>query len=111
MEASFHIRYSVTTVEPCPTPALPLIDGSQANRERGSFYTSRPPVLSTTRFPEAVGISCYRMMIEFLGLQNFAEFFAELCATDAPIAPIPPLYSVENMCTPSFTIRLLTEGL
>jgi hypothetical protein len=41
-------------------------------------------------------------------MPNFAEFFAELCALDAPIAPIHPPYSVENMCTPSITIRLLT---
>jgi hypothetical protein len=42
---------------------------------------------------------------------NFAEFFAELCALDAPNAPIRPLYSIENMCAPGFTIRLLTERL
>lgn len=44
-------------------------------------------------------------------LQDFAEFFAELCALYAPMAPITPGYSVENITTPTFTTRLLTEGL
>ena len=30
----------------------------------------------------------YRRMTELLRLQNFAEFFAELCAEEAPIAPL-----------------------
>ena len=44
-------------------------------------------------------------------LQDFAEFFAELCALHAPLAPIAPFYSVENITTPAFTTRLLTERL
>lgn len=40
----------------------------------------------------------------------FAEFFAELRATEAPKAPFAPLYSVENIRTPTLTLRLLTEG-
>jgi hypothetical protein len=50
-------------------------------------------------------------MNRFLISQDFAEFFAELCALDAPVAPITPLYSLENTCAPSITIRLLTEGV
>src|SRR6266702_6127307 len=57
------------------------------------------------------GSVCYRKMTEFLRLQKFAEFFAELCATTAPIAPITPLYSVENACTPGLSKRLLAEAL
>jgi hypothetical protein len=53
----------------------------------------------------------YRRMTAFLRLRNFAEFFAELCALHAPIAPMPPFYSVENMSTPALGPRLLTEGL
>jgi hypothetical protein len=42
-------------------------------------------------------------------LQNFAEFFAELCAFYAPITPFPPPCSIENTCTPGLGKRLLTE--
>jgi hypothetical protein len=50
-------------------------------------------------------------MTEFLKLQNFAEFLADLCALQAPLAPITPFYSVENIATPAFSSRLLAEGL
>ena len=57
------------------------------------------------------GSACYRRMTELLRLQNYAEFFAELYATMTPIAPITPLYSVENTCTPGLSRRLLTDRL
>ena len=41
----------------------------------------------------------------------FAEFFAELRATEAPKAPFAPLYSVENTRTPSLVGPLLTDRL
>jgi hypothetical protein len=41
----------------------------------------------------------------------FAEFFAELRATEAPKAPFVPLYSVENTRTPSLVGPLLTDRL
>jgi hypothetical protein len=44
-------------------------------------------------------------------MQNFADFFAELRALKAPMAPITPFYSIENIGTPGFSSRLLTEGL
>lgn len=37
--------------------------------------------------------------------------FAKLCAEKAPIAPLVPLYSVDNKRAPVFGSRLLTEGL
>ena len=41
----------------------------------------------------------------------FAEFFAELRATEAPKAPFAPLYSIENTRTPSLTgPDIVTEG-
>jgi hypothetical protein len=45
-------------------------------------------VLSMTRFPEAVWVIAWSRYDQYLRLQNFAEFFAELCATEAPIAPL-----------------------
>lgn len=68
-------------------------------------------VLSTTRFPETVQLAAIDRQPRYVSQLNFAEFFAELCAVEAPITPIAPLYSVENTCTPSVSIRLLTEGL
>jgi len=61
-------------------------------------------------FQKRLGSLCYRRMTAVLRLQDFAEFFAELCALHAPIAPIAPFYSVENIATPAFSHRLLTEG-
>ena len=55
--------------------------------------------------------SANRRMAAILKLRNFAEFFAELCALHALIAPIAPFYSVENITTPAFSSRRLTEVL
>jgi hypothetical protein len=44
-------------------------------------------------------------------MKDFAEFFAELSAVEAPVAPFTPFYSVENIDTPTLSFRLLTEGL
>jgi hypothetical protein len=40
-------------------------------------------------------------------VQNLVQLRAE----KAPITPLAPLYSVENITTPPFSTRLLTEGL
>ncbi|HEY2466710.1 MAG TPA: hypothetical protein VGI45_02560 [Terracidiphilus sp.] len=68
-------------------------------------------VLSTTRFPEAASSRRLSPYDRIFTSQDFAEFFAELCALYAPMAPVSPFYSVENITTPAFTTRLLTEGL
>jgi hypothetical protein len=39
-----------------------------------------------------------------------SESFAELRAETAPIVFSAPVYSLENICTPRFSIRLLVEG-
>jgi hypothetical protein len=44
-------------------------------------------------------------------MRDFAEFFAELSAEKAPIAPLAHLYSVENKRTPAASNRLLTDRL
>jgi hypothetical protein len=49
----------------------------------------RDGVLSTTRFSEAVWIITRSRYDQHLRLQNFAEYFAELCAEEAPIVPLP----------------------
>ena len=65
-------------------------------------------VLSRPGFPEAAWVIRSIPYDRFLKLQDFAEFFAELCAL---LAPITPFYSVENITTPAFSHRLLTERL
>ena len=62
-------------------------------------------------FQKRLGSVSSHRVIAFSRLQDFAEFFAELCALHAPIAPITPFYSVENITTPAFSPRLLTEVL
>ena len=44
-------------------------------------------------------------------MKDFAEFFAEWSAVEAPVAPFTPFYSVENIDTPTLSPRLLTEYL
>jgi hypothetical protein len=53
---------------------------------------------------------CQRFLTDcrIVSHHDFAEFFAELCATEAPIVP---LYSIDYIDTPCFATRLLTEGL
>src|SRR5258708_6728779 len=63
-------------------------------------------VLSTTRFPEAVwadepGGSLADSLV--------SESFAECAPKRLQIVLSAPVYSVENMCTPRFSIRLLIE--
>jgi hypothetical protein len=67
-------------------------------------------VLSTTRFPEAVKPA------EFIAGQfAFGATSPNFSPNCAPQRLrwflFAPLYSVENTCTPSVSIRLLTEGL
>lgn len=60
---------------------------------------------------EAVEITPLSRTDHISRLRYFAELFAELCALHAPIAPITPSYSVENIAAPTFSLRRLTEGL
>jgi hypothetical protein len=85
--------------------------GSGSNRCGKTSLPVCPSVLSTTRYPETVWDSGLMPYDRFLRLQDFAEFFAELRALHAPIAPMTPFYSVENITTPAFSSRLLTDRL
>ena len=48
----------------------------------------RDGVLSATRFSEAVWVIARSRYDQRLRLQNSAEYFAELCAEEAPIVPL-----------------------
>ena len=66
---------------------------------------------ATTRYPEAVRPNGLAPNDRIFTFQDFAGFFAELSAEKAPIAPLEPLYSVENKRTPAASNRLLTDRL
>ncbi len=79
-------------------------------QRKGRCRSDRISSVHDQVFRSGWGSVCYRKSIAYLRFQNFAEFFAELCALHAPIAPIATLYSVENITTPAFSSRLLIEG-
>ena len=80
------------------------------NRERQDEHNPLNRSVHDQVSRSGLGLGAYALWPD-LRLQDFAEFFAELCALHAPIAPMAPFYSVENITAPAFSPRLLTEGL
>lgn len=80
---------------------------------RPEFHRQATTVLSTTRFPKAVGsLAPNAVRPKFHVKSKTSPNSSPNCAPNRlQIVLSAPLYSVENMCTPRFSIRLLTEGL
>jgi len=64
----------------------PIAHGASWRRPRFEYADFRSVHDQVSR--NGFGSVRYRRMTKLLRLQNFAEFFAELCAEEAPIVPL-----------------------